>query len=72
MEAGRLIERAAALGEGTAGLVISVATARPGWSTRRSPPAVALTPTTIATDFGVLELRGDDLVAGGAYPFTRT
>jgi hypothetical protein len=39
---------------------------------RGESPAVALTPTTLATDLGVLELRGDDLVAGGAYPFTRT
>ncbi len=42
-------------------------------SARRGPsPAVVLTPTTLASDLGVLELRGDDLVAGGAYPFTRT
>jgi len=42
-------------------------------STRRGEsPAVALTPTTLATDLGVLKLRGDDLVAGGAYPFSRT
>jgi hypothetical protein len=39
---------------------------------RGESPAVALTATTVATDLGVLELRGDDLVAGGAYPFART
>jgi len=49
-----------------AGATLTVRSARRGES-----PAVALTPTTLATDLGVLELRGDDLVAGGAYPFTR-
>lgn len=39
---------------------------------RGESSAVALTPTTLATDLGVLELRGDDLVAAGAYPFART
>jgi hypothetical protein len=50
-----------------AGATPTVRSARRGES-----PAVALTPSTLATDLGVLELRGDALVAGGAYPFTRT
>ena len=39
---------------------------------RGESPAVALTPAMLASDLGVLELRGDELVAGGAYPFART
>ncbi|HEY7070083.1 MAG TPA: serine hydrolase domain-containing protein [Acidimicrobiales bacterium] len=39
---------------------------------RGESPAVALTPTTLASDLGVLELRGDELVAGRAYLFART
>ncbi len=38
---------------------------------RGESPAVALAPTVLASDLGVLELRGDDLVAGGAYRFAR-
>ena len=38
---------------------------------RGASPAVVLAPTALASDLGVLELRGDVLVAGGAYLFTR-
>jgi CubicO group peptidase (beta-lactamase class C family) len=38
---------------------------------RGGSPAVALTPTALATDLGVLELRNDALIAGGAYRFPR-
>jgi hypothetical protein len=30
-----------------------------------------MTPTALATDLGVLELRNDDLIAGSAYLFRR-
>jgi hypothetical protein len=38
---------------------------------RGESPAVAMTPTALATDLGVLELRNDDLIAGSAYLFRR-
>jgi hypothetical protein len=38
---------------------------------RGESPAVVLTPTTLASDLGVLELRGDELIAGRAYAFAR-
>jgi CubicO group peptidase (beta-lactamase class C family) len=50
----------------TGGVTATVRSQRRGDS-----PAVVLAPTTLASDHGVLELRGDDLVVGGAYRLTR-